>query len=148
VNDSQPRRVVDLAEAAVGGFGGRRAAVLGLAFKGGTDDVRSSPALRILDQLLERGAEVVAYDPLVDAAALPAYAERVQFARSLEEALEGAAVAVVTTNAAEFVGLRSAAEEHPGVTPVIVDGRRALDPDASDVAIGRGPTLTTAPATP
>lgn len=148
VNDSQPRRVVDLAEAAVGALGGRRAAVLGVAFKGGTDDVRSSPALRVLDELLERGADVVAYDPLVDAAALPAYAERVQFARSVEEALDGAAVAVVTTNAAEFTGLRSAAEEHPGAAPVIVDGRRALDPDASDVAIGRGPALTTAPATP
>jgi nucleotide sugar dehydrogenase len=148
VNDSQGRRVVDIAERAVGDLGGRRAAVLGLAFKGGTDDVRSSPALRIIDELLERGADVVAYDPLVDAAALPAYAESVAFARSLEEALEGAAVAVVTTNADEFSGLRSAAEGDPGAGPVIVDGRRALDRAAADAAVGRGPALTRAPATP
>jgi UDPglucose 6-dehydrogenase len=146
VNDSQPRRVVDLVERAVGQLGGRRVAVLGLAFKGGTDDVRSSPALRILDELLQREAEVVAYDPLVDAAALPGYAGRLEFAASLGEALERAAVAVVTTNAAEFAALRSS--ERSGATPVIVDARRALEPGVAEVAVGRGPALTRSGAAP
>jgi UDPglucose 6-dehydrogenase len=146
VNDSQPRRVVDLIERAVGDLGGRRVAVLGLAFKGGTNDVRSSPALRILDALLERRADIVAYDPLVGAAALPGYAGRIEFARSLRDALERAAVAVVTTNAPEFADLSSA--EHPGEAAVLVDARRALEPGAADVAVGRGPALTRTRAAP
>jgi UDPglucose 6-dehydrogenase len=146
INDSQPRRVVDLAERTVGQLAGRRAAVLGVAFKGGTDDVRSSPGMYVLDELLERGADVVAFDPLVDAAALPAYARRVEFAPSLAEALAGAAVAIVTTNAFEFDGLRAATGDQAS-SPVIVDGRRALDPNAADVAVGRGPALTKNPAT-
>jgi UDPglucose 6-dehydrogenase len=144
VNDSQPGRVVDLAERAVGGLSGRRAAVLGLAFKGGTNDVRSSPALPIIDGLLERGADVVAFDPLVAPPALPSYVDRVAFAKTLEEALDGAAVALITTNAAEFAGLR--AEASAGSGPVIVDGRRALDRGATQHAVGRGPALTRAPA--
>jgi UDPglucose 6-dehydrogenase len=148
INESQPRRVVDLAERTVGELTGRRAAVLGLAFKGGTDDVRSSPATRIVDELLERGAEVVAYDPLVDGAALPAYAERVAFVPSIAEALADAAVAIVTTNAPEFADLRTAAEKHAATMPVIVDGRRALERDAADVAVGRGPALTRTPSAP
>ncbi len=70
VNESQPGRVVSATEEALGSLRGRQVAVLGVAFKGGTDDLRASPGLRIVEELLERGALVTVYDPLVGSAAL------------------------------------------------------------------------------
>lgn len=136
VNDGQPARVVDLVEDALGEVRSRKIGVLGLAFKGGTDDVRSSPGLRVVDELLRRGAEVIVYDPLVGEDALRAYDGRVGFARELEALLDEVEAAVVTTNAPEFSALDGDRRA------VIVDGRRFLPPDRlreSDRAIGRGP---------
>src|SRR5690606_7054679 len=64
VNESHKRRMVDKVRRALGGrLDGKRIAVLGLAFKANTDDMRDAPALTILPPLLEDGAEIVAYDP-------------------------------------------------------------------------------------
>jgi len=64
VNAGRPLRMVDLAEAGLGGLAGRRVAVLGLAFKQGTDDMRESPAIPIVRELQRRGAVVTAFDPV------------------------------------------------------------------------------------
>lgn len=139
VNDKQAERVVDLLEQRLGDLAGRSVAVLGAAFKGGTDDVRASPGLRVLDRLLERGVETVIFDPLVSASALGEYVARgVVVAAGLEEALEATEACIVTTNAAEFSALADAVRD-PGY--VVLDGRRALDPSAFDeyLAVGRGP---------
>ena len=70
VNERQPTEAVKLLEEHLGDLAGRRILVLGLAFKPGTDDVRESPALRLIEQLIDRGAEVVAHDPIAGQAAL------------------------------------------------------------------------------
>ncbi len=141
VNEGQPARVVDLAEDALGGLAGRRVGVLGLAFKGGTDDVRSSPGLRIVDELLERGAEVSAYDPLVQAEAIPAHRGKIALRASLDDLVAECEACIVTTDAAEFAAL-SRVEGGP----IVVDGRRALDGARADLAVGRGDRVTSARA--
>jgi UDPglucose 6-dehydrogenase len=146
VNETQPARVVDLAEDVLGPLDGQRVGVLGLAFKGGTDDLRSSPGLRIVDELLARNAEVVVFDPMVRAEALPDLAGRVRFATTLDEALALAEACVVTTDAPEFAALGERLEAPQNGLPTIVDGRRVVsvpaDEDARYVAVGRGRTAT------
>jgi UDPglucose 6-dehydrogenase len=106
-----------------------RVALLGLAFKAGTDDVRYSPALRVAELLLERGLDLVGYDPYAGrnaAAALPELAQ----APSAMEALEGAGLAVIATEWPEFRALDWAAAARVMAAPVLLDGRRLLDGDA------------------
>ena len=127
VNEEQPRRIVARLEAELGGLDGRKVGVLGLAFKGGTDDVRSSPGLRIVDELLGRSVEVHAWDPLVREPALAAYAGRgVRFAAGLEALLAEVDACVITTNAPEFERVPVLMDEDG---PVLVDGRRILPPE-------------------
>jgi UDPglucose 6-dehydrogenase/GDP-mannose 6-dehydrogenase len=136
VNAGQASRLVDLAENALGSLSGRRIAVLGAAFKAGTDDLRHSSGLTVVQELRERDASVAVFDPLVAADALAAAVPAgVAVAATLDDALDGAAACVVTTAAAEWKAL----DEHP-TRPLVVDGRRALDParyDGRYVAIGR-----------
>jgi nucleotide sugar dehydrogenase len=143
VNDGQPARVVAAAREALGGLAGATVAVLGVAFKAGTDDLRSSPGLRIVDDCLEQGAAVKIYDPLVSADALAAYREggMVERAASLPEALQDVDACIVATNAPEIAALGDLLEG--GIAPglVVVDGRRVLDADHLDdetrLAVGR-----------
>lgn len=127
VNASQPRRIVDILEHELGGLAGTHIGVWGLAFKAATDDVRDSLALRILDDLYDRGAVSVAYDPAVTA--VPAGA-RFALAPTALAALENADALLVLTEWPEF-GLVSpwaiGAELRRGV---VVDGRNVLDPRA------------------
>jgi UDPglucose 6-dehydrogenase len=108
--------------------GSRRVALLGLAFKADTDDVRYSPALRVAQLLLDRGVEVVGYDP--SAAANAALALPVlQLAASAEAALAGASVAVIATEWPEFRDLDWAAIAQTMAARTVIDGRRLLDPE-------------------
>ena len=104
-----------------------RVAVLGLAFKPGTDDVRESPAIPIVAELLAEGASVKVYDPVVREQARPLFAaDRVVFCESLEEAVQTAEVLLVVTRWAEFERLPAllrGLEEQP----LVVDGRRMLE---------------------
>ncbi|MFC7231278.1 UDP-glucose 6-dehydrogenase AglM [Saliphagus sp. GCM10025308] len=143
VNDGQPRRLVDLLSNHVD-LEGARIAVLGLAFKPGTDDVRKSRALEVIDALLERGATVVGYDPVATdnlRTAYPAYADRdgLEYAASAADALEGADGAVVATDWPEFDDLAGALEGM--ARRVLVDGRRIDVSDAeADLEVYEGLT--------
>jgi UDPglucose 6-dehydrogenase len=106
--------------------GCRRVAMLGLAFKAGTDDVRSSPSLRVAELLMARGVEVVGYDPHAArnaAAALPG----LHLAATAEDALEGAGAAVIGTEWPEFRQLDWRSLASKMAAPVVLDGRRLLD---------------------
>jgi len=87
VNDEQPRRLVALLEEHVA-LEGARIAVLGLSFKPGTDDVRKSRALDVIEHLRDRGAEIVAYDPVAIENVRPDFPE-IEYAESADGALEG-----------------------------------------------------------
>ena len=138
VNAGQALRLVRLAEAALGQLDGHRIAVLGAAFKAGTDDLRHSPARQVVSELDARRASVVVYDPLVSQEALEAWVPSgVAVAATLDDALQGAAACLVTTAAPEWEAL----DGHKA-HPLVVDGRRALDParyDGRYVAIGKAP---------
>jgi UDPglucose 6-dehydrogenase len=82
-------------------FAGRRIAVLGLAFKANTDDVRDSASLTILRQLLREGADVIAYDPEAGANAKLEVAQ-LQLASSMVDALHGAEGVIIMTEWQEF----------------------------------------------
>ena len=106
--------------------GCRRVAMLGLAFKAGTDDVRSSPALRVAELMIARGVEVVGYDPFAAqnaALALPG----LQLAATAADALAGAGVAVIGTEWPEFIELDWRAVAPTMAAPIVIDGRRLLD---------------------
>jgi UDPglucose 6-dehydrogenase len=123
VNEKQPRRMLDLAERH-SDLAGRRVAVLGLAFKPGTDDVRNSRAIPLIEALDERGADVVAYDPVANENMRDRFPE-VTYADSAAAALEGAHAALVVTDWDEFAVLDG--EFDRMATPVVVDGRRIVE---------------------
>ena len=144
VNETQPGHVVDLLEQRLGVLRGRPVAVLGVAFKGGTDDLRAAPGLHILDGLLHRGANAVVFDPLVPPTALAEYAARgVDIARGIDEALESAEACVITTDSPEFDLLAERLRDGGNSACVVLDARRFLQPSSFDGAylgVGRGPT--------
>jgi UDPglucose 6-dehydrogenase len=129
VNELQKRRVIGKLQARLGSLVGKRVALLGLAFKPNTDDMREASSLVLAARLQGEGADVVAYDPVADERAaelLPA----VEMAGSALEALEGADAAVLVTEWPEFAELdwREAASRM--AHPLLVDGRNFLDGEA------------------
>jgi UDPglucose 6-dehydrogenase len=122
--DHQERFVGRIAEA-VGGLSGKRIALLGLAFKRDTDDVRSSPALRLAARLMADGANLRAHDP-----AAAANARRVlsglEVVSTVEEAVKDADAAVIATEWPEYAELDWARLRATMRWPTIVDGRRLL----------------------
>jgi UDPglucose 6-dehydrogenase len=126
-NLAHQERFAERIDEIVGGVAGRRIGLLGLAFKAGTDDIRSSPAVRLAGWLLEHGADVHAYDPAAAghaSRALPALVTT----DSAAEALTGAEVAVIATEWPEFNDLDWASVRDQMTTPLVIDGRRLLDP--------------------
>ena len=111
-----------------GDAAGLRVAVLGLAFKPHSDDVRDSPALDVAHGLRAAGADVVAYDPQAHGPALQRFPE-LNVADTLEQVLVGADIAVLVTEWPEFVGLDPRAAGDLMAHKRIVDARNVLDPD-------------------
>jgi UDPglucose 6-dehydrogenase len=129
VNELQKRRVVGKLGAHLGSLLGKRVALLGLAFKPDTDDMREASSLVLASRLQGEGAEVVAYDPVASERAGELLGA-VEMASSAEEALDGADAAVLVTEWREFAELDWAAMATRMARPLIVDGRNFLDPEA------------------
>ena len=127
VNELQKRRVMKKLEKHLGALAGKRVALLGLAFKPNTDDMREASSLVLSARLQGEGARVVAYDPVAEERARELL-EGVEFAGSAEEALEGADAAILVTEWAEFADLDWSALAGRMATPLLVDGRNFLDP--------------------
>jgi UDPglucose 6-dehydrogenase/GDP-mannose 6-dehydrogenase len=130
INQAQPQRVVRIVEERLGTLSGKRIAVLGLAFKQETDDVRESPAIPVVRMLVERGAEVKAYDPVAlqtgraVLAGLP-----VQFSETLEDVVKLVEAVVICTRWDEFRRVPALLARDPA-SPWLVDGRRMLEPQS------------------
>jgi UDPglucose 6-dehydrogenase len=123
VNDGQPERLLALLDEHVD-VAGERVAVLGLAFKPGTDDVRNSRAIPLIEGLRERGATVVGYDPVATETMRERFPD-IEYADSAADALRGAVGAVVATDWDEFAALDD--EFDAMVESVVVDGRRIIE---------------------
>jgi UDPglucose 6-dehydrogenase len=130
INLRRRAHVVDLAAQVLGGdVSGKRVAVLGLAFKPNSDDVRDSPALDIAARLLEQGAEVSAYDPEAIPTARRVHPE-LTYVDTADAALAGADLVLVLTEWDEFRALDASAVAALVASPVVIDGRNCLDRDA------------------
>ncbi|MGK2932401.1 MAG: UDP-glucose dehydrogenase family protein, partial [Solirubrobacterales bacterium] len=128
VNELQKRRVVSKLAKHLGSLVGKRVALLGLAFKPETDDMREASSLVLSARLRGEGAEVVAYDPVaMDAARslLPG----VEMRDTALSALEGSDAAVLVTEWPEFRELDWAGAASTMKRPLIIDGRNFLDAD-------------------
>jgi len=125
LNERQPQRSVEILAEELGDLSGKRIAVLGLAFKAGTDDVRESRAVPIVRELARRGVEVVGYDPVADTNFSKVVPE-LSLANSLHEALEGSDGCIIQADWPEIRNLSP--DDFGGMRkPVVVDGRRSLD---------------------
>jgi len=141
VNDARKERMVEKIEAAFGGVSGKTIAVLGLTFKPNTDDMRDSPSLVILPQLVKKGAHIRAYDPEGMTEAMK-YLD-VEMCPDSFTALEGADGVVILTEWNEFRALNLKKVKHLLKQPLMVDLRNIYRPDDmakegfSYVSIGR-----------
>ena len=127
VNEAQPKHIVAMLEQELGDLSGTHIAVWGLAFKAGTDDVRDSLALRIVDDLIARGACPVAYDPAVTSESAHI---RCEIRGTAIEALELADALLVLTEWDEFKTISPWAMAKHLRRGIVVDGRNVLDPQA------------------
>jgi len=125
VNELQKRRVIGKLERRLGSLRDKKVALLGLAFKPGTDDMREAPSLVLAGRLLAEGAEVSAWDPVADGRI---HLHGVEIASSALEALEGVDAAVLVTEWPELRELDWAEAGARMRNRVIVDGRNMLDP--------------------
>ncbi|KKF39988.1 UDP-glucose 6-dehydrogenase [Halorubrum saccharovorum] len=123
VNDGQPERMLELLDVHAD-VAGERVAVLGLAFKPGTDDVRNSRAIPVIEGLQARGAEVVGYDPVATENTRERFPD-IEYADSAAAALDGASAALVVTDWDEFAALDDAFDAMGA--PVVIDGRRVIE---------------------
>jgi len=126
VNKEQPEKIVSILNKHVSELNGAKIAILGLAFKSGTDDIRESPAIPIVKYLLSKGAKVKAYDPIAQTEAKKLFGNHnISYPGTLKEALTDIEAAILLTSWQEFEIvpkiLKSARKQ-----PVFIDGRRML----------------------
>ena len=127
INEQQPARVLELLRKHWTDLRGVRIAVLGLAFKPGTSDVRESPAFPIIRMLLGHNADLRAYDPVaMDEARTVIPDSDIRYCGSLSSALENVDAVVVVTPWEEFQDLPATLRTHAPV-PVLVDCRAVFD---------------------
>jgi UDPglucose 6-dehydrogenase/GDP-mannose 6-dehydrogenase len=124
-NRKQPGRVLELIRKQIPDIRGKQIAVLGLAFKPGTDDLRESPAFPIIELLLREGAVIKAYDPQGGEGAKKILGDKVKIVDGLNCALKDVAVVVIVTKWPEF-GDVPALLKKLNPSALIVDGRRML----------------------
>ncbi|MDX6449083.1 MAG: UDPglucose 6-dehydrogenase, partial [Gaiellaceae bacterium] len=126
VNELQKRRVINKLKKHLGSLRGKTVALLGLAFKPNTDDMREAPSIVLASRLLAEGAEVRAWDPVADASDI---LQGVTFCDSPLETVTGADAAVIVTEWPQLRELATAETREAMRRAIIVDGRNLLDPD-------------------
>ena len=128
INERQKTRLFEKAKQRLMTFENVRVAVLGLAFKPGTDDLREAPSLENVRLLLEHGADVICYDPIAAENFHKRY-PNVPLANSVEEALQGSFCCFVFTEWEEFVRLTPEQFRKRMRVPLVYDGRNIFDPE-------------------
>ena len=129
INDDQRQRFLRKVRNALWTLKGKRLAVLGLAFKGGTDDIRESPAIDLVEMLLKEGSQVVAYDPAATERAREVFGDQVSFAANAYDAAENADALLILTDWEEFAALDLDRLRSLLRYPIVVDGRNLYRPE-------------------
>jgi len=130
VNELQKRRVVQKLQKHLGSLRGKTIALLGLAFKPNTDDMREAPSRVIAYRLLSEGADVRAWDPVARPDDMPG----IELADTVLDAVRNADAAVIVTEWPELASLATPEIRDAMARPLIVDGRNLLDPAAVQAA--------------
>ncbi len=146
VNARQKRKLAEMLERTLdGGIAGRTVAIWGLAFKAETDDMRESPAIDLIEALLEGGAAVRAHDPEANESARRIFGERIAYAGHMYDALEGADALVIVTEWLAFRNPDFPRMKQALKQPIVIDGRNLYDPakmrqlGITYVSLGRSP---------
>jgi UDPglucose 6-dehydrogenase len=124
INSAQPLKAVQLCREELGTLKGKRIAILGLAFKPDTDDMREARSIPIISGLKKEGARVVAYDPAAIPVAKALFKSSIEYANSANECLRGADCCILVTEWEEFKQLAPEDFIKNMRNPVLVDGRR------------------------
>jgi UDPglucose 6-dehydrogenase len=120
LNQEQPKMLVRLAEKKIGKLKNKNVAVMGLAFKPGTDDIRESPAIIVIKELLKKGANVYGYDPIAEDNMKHIF-PNIAYASKPEEAIKNADVVIGVT---EWPILK---EERLYKNKIFIDGMKILN---------------------
>jgi UDPglucose 6-dehydrogenase len=129
INDEQQARFIRKVRQALWTLRGKRLGVLGLAFKGGTDDIRESPALAIVKSLVGEGCLVKAYDPAAMSRAQEVTGSMVQFVDSAYAAAKGSDALLILTDWEEFGSLDLDRLRDELRYPIVIDGRNLYGPE-------------------
>lgn len=129
INEDQRQRFLRKVRSALWTLRGKNIGVLGLAFKGGTDDIRESPALFLVQALLQEGSKITAYDPAAMERTQQIMSSGITYANSAYEAAHGADALLILTEWEEFANLDLDRLRRELRYPIVVDGRNLYDPD-------------------
>ncbi|MBP2030557.1 UDPglucose 6-dehydrogenase [Methanohalophilus levihalophilus] len=132
VNELQPLQMVELLQEKIPDLSGKTISVLGLAFKGNTDDIRESRSIPVIKKLLELGAEVKTYDPLASENMENVF-DTITYCESSVESLRDADACLIMTEWDEFRDLDEAFSLMKG--NLVIDGRHLIDPEALSTEI-------------
>jgi len=147
INEEQRQRFLRKVRNALWTLRGKRLAVLGLAFKGGTDDIRESPAILLVQSLLQEGCHICAYDPAATERAREVLRGSIEFATNPYDAASGGDALLILTEWEEFASLDLPQLSNRLRYPIVIDGRNLYSPDVmaahgfSYYSIGRAPAL-------
>ena len=129
INEDQRQRFIRKVRSALWTLRGKRLGVLGLAFKGGTDDIRESPAIVLVQSLLQEGCQICAYDPAAHSRAKEALGAGVILVENAYEAARDADALLILTEWEEFSSLDLTRLRAALRYPIVIDGRNLYDPD-------------------
>jgi len=129
INEDQRQRFLRKVRSALWTLRGKHLGVLGLAFKGGTDDIRESPAILLVQALVQEGCEITAYDPAAIERAREVLPKQVKFAANAYDAASGADALLILTEWDEFSALDLPRLAQLLKYPIVIDGRNLYDPE-------------------
>jgi UDPglucose 6-dehydrogenase len=129
INEEQRHRFIRKVRSALWTLRGKKLGVLGLAFKGGTDDIRESPAILLIQSLLQEGCQVSAYDPAARERAKEALNSSVTMTDDAYEAARDADALLILTEWEEFGALDLKRLKAELKYPIVIDGRNLYDPE-------------------
>jgi UDPglucose 6-dehydrogenase len=128
VNNDQLTKVIQICEDQLGGLKNKTIAILGLSFKPDTDDMRNARSTSLIEELIGRGAKVIAYDPIAIHTAKEIFKTRIKYATSAIDCLKNADCCIVVTEWNEFRKLEPKDFKSNMKNPLLIDGRRIYDP--------------------
>src|SRR5205085_1504772 len=129
INEEQRQRFLRKIRNALWTLRGKRLGVLGLAFKGGTDDIRESPAVLLVQALLQEGCTISAFDPAAKDRAKEIFIDSVEFAGTPYDAAKASDAVLILTEWEEFAALDLDKIHKAMKYPIVIDGRNLYDPE-------------------